>query len=196
MRGADLLVVKVRENRSHPQPGIRQALQRGQERIQPRLVRGGRHVVVLGVGLLLQHLAGVGGGRCRRCGGRTTPSPIPHCWMSSATDKRSPPHRNGRARAHARSLRRGNRRAAAARHVRPTRRPLRAQLRLLKRRARGARLQPRLWAFNGPVPYQVSVTLARTEPRARKIRPSKDAITDQWSRDPLGGSGRHSCPRF
>jgi hypothetical protein len=59
--GGDPPVVKVREDRSRPQPGIRQALQHGQERIQLRLVRGGRHIVVPGVGLLHQHLAGVGG---------------------------------------------------------------------------------------------------------------------------------------
>jgi hypothetical protein len=40
------------------------------------------------------------------------------------------------------------------------------------------------------------VTLARPEPKARKVRPSKGAITDQWSRNPLGESGRHRCPRF
>jgi hypothetical protein len=84
----------------------------------------------------------------------------------------------------------------AGRHVRPPRRPLRARLRRLKRRARGAQLQPRLWEFNGLVPYQVSVTLARPEPRARKIKPSKGTITDQWSRDPLSESGHHRCPRF
>jgi hypothetical protein len=34
-------VVKVHEDRSRPQPGVRQVLQCGQERIQSRLVRGG-----------------------------------------------------------------------------------------------------------------------------------------------------------
>jgi hypothetical protein len=76
------------------------------------------------------------------------------------------------------------------------RRPLHARLRRPKRRARNARLRPRLWTLNGSVPYQVSVTLARPELRARKIRPSKGAITDQWSRSPLSESGRHRCPRF
>jgi hypothetical protein len=66
----------------------------------------------------------------------------------------------------------------------------------LERRARRARLWPRLWALNGPVPYQVSVTLERPEPRDRKIQPSKGAITDQWSLSPLSESGRHRCPRF
>jgi hypothetical protein len=73
--------------------------------------------------------------------------------------------------------------------------PLRARLRHLKRRARSARLRPRLWALNGPVPYQVSVTLAWPEPRARKIRPSKGAIAGQWSRSLLSESGCHRCPR-
>jgi hypothetical protein len=112
----------------------------------------------------------------------------------------SGPHqdRNGQACAHVRSLRRGateeSRRAVTS--APPPRWPLRTRLRRLKRRARGARLQPQLWAFNGPVPYKVSVTLARPEPRAREIRPSKGTITDQWSRDPLDESGRHRCPRF
>jgi hypothetical protein len=55
-------VVEVREDRSRAKPGIRQALQRGQERVQSHLVRVGGDVVVPGVGLLLQNLAGVGGG--------------------------------------------------------------------------------------------------------------------------------------
>jgi hypothetical protein len=59
-------VVEVREDRSRAKPGVRQALQRGQERVQPRLVRVGEDAVVPGVGLLLQNLAGVGGGRARR----------------------------------------------------------------------------------------------------------------------------------
>jgi hypothetical protein len=116
--------------------------------------------------------------------------------MASVTDERALPCRNGQACAHVRSLWCGNRRAAARRHVRPPWRPLRARLRHLKRRARGAQLQPRLWAFNGLVPYQVSMTLARPEPRARKIKPSKGTITNQWPRDPLSESGRHRCPRF
>jgi hypothetical protein len=40
---------------------VRQLLQRGHERVQPRLVRGRRHPVVPGGGPLLEHLAGVGG---------------------------------------------------------------------------------------------------------------------------------------
>jgi hypothetical protein len=110
----------------------------------------------------------------------------------------SGPHhdRNGQACAHTRSLRRDNRRATAGRHVRPPRRPLHARLHRLKRRACGAQLRLRQWAFNGPVPYQVSVILTRPEPRARKIKPSKGTLTDQWSRDPLDESGRHRCPRF
>jgi hypothetical protein len=54
-------VVKVREDRSRPQPGVSQVLKRSLEQIQSCLVRGGRHTVVPGVGLLHQHLAGVGG---------------------------------------------------------------------------------------------------------------------------------------
>jgi hypothetical protein len=50
--------------------------------------------------------------------------------------------------------------------------------------------------LNGPVPYQVSMTLARPEPEGQKIKPSKGTITDQWSRDPLSESGHHRCPRF
>jgi hypothetical protein len=113
-----------------------------------------------------------------------------------ATDRRTPPRRNDRTRAHARSLRRGNRRVAEARHVRPSRRPLRARLRRLKRRARSARPRPRLRSLNDPVPYRVSVTATRPEPRARETRPSKGAITDQWPRDLLGESRRHRCPRI
>jgi hypothetical protein len=41
--------------------------------------------------------------------------------------------------------------------------PLRVRPRCLKRRARGASLQPRLRALNGPVPYQVRETLERPE---------------------------------
>jgi hypothetical protein len=37
------------------------------------------------VSLHLQYLAGVGGGRHRRCGGRTTPSPTPCCCSSLCT---------------------------------------------------------------------------------------------------------------
>jgi hypothetical protein len=98
--------------------------------------------------------------------------------------------------AHARSLRRSNRRAAAPRHVRPPRRPLRAWLRRLKRRACRTRSLPRLWPFNCPVPYRVSVTSARPKPRARKNGPSNGVIIDQWSRVPLGESGRRECPRI
>jgi hypothetical protein len=39
------------------------------------------------------------------------------------------------------------------------RRPLRARPQRLKRRARDARLWPRLRALNGPVPYTVRMTL-------------------------------------
>jgi hypothetical protein len=59
------------------------------------------------------------------------------------------------------------------------RRPLRARPRRLKRRARSAELWMRLWALNGPVPYQVRTTLEWPEHEARKTRPSKGAITDQ-----------------
>jgi hypothetical protein len=48
------------------------------------------------------------------------------------------------------------------------RRPLRVRPQRLKRRARGARLRPRLRAFNGPVPYPLKMTLERPEPQARK----------------------------
>jgi hypothetical protein len=48
------------------------------------------------------------------------------------------------------------------------RRPLSARPRRLKGRARGARLWPRLRAFNGPVPYRVRMTLERPEPQAQK----------------------------
>jgi hypothetical protein len=78
----------------------------------------------------------------------------------------------------------------------PPRRPLCTRLRRLKKRAHRARLRPRLWAFNGLVPYQVSVTLAWPEPRARKTRPSKGAIIDRWYRDPLDETGHHRCPRI
>jgi hypothetical protein len=49
------------------------------------------------------------------------------------------------------------------------RRLLRARPRCLKRRARSAELWPRLWALNGPVPYQVTTTLEWPEHEARKI---------------------------
>jgi hypothetical protein len=58
------------------------------------------------------------------------------------------------------------------------RRPLRARPRRLKRPARRPRLWTRLWALNGPVPYQVRMTLERPEHKAQKTRPSKGAITD------------------
>jgi hypothetical protein len=48
------------------------------------------------------------------------------------------------------------------------RRPLRARLRRWKRRTRGAGLWPQLRALNGPVPYQVRMTLERPKPQARK----------------------------
>jgi hypothetical protein len=75
-------------------------------------------------------------------------------------------------------------------------RPLHTRPWHLKRRARSAQLWPRLWALNGPVPYQIRVTLEWPELEARKTRPSKGAITDWWSRSPLSESGRHRCPRF
>jgi hypothetical protein len=78
----------------------------------------------------------------------------------------------------------------------PPCRPPRARLRRLKRRARNARPLPQPRSFNDPVPYRVSVTTTRPEPRVGETRPSKGAITDQWSRDPLGESGRHRCPRI
>jgi hypothetical protein len=48
------------------------------------------------------------------------------------------------------------------------RRPLRAQPQRLKRRARDARLQSRLRAINGLVPYYVRKTLEQREPLAQK----------------------------
>jgi hypothetical protein len=74
--------------------------------------------------------------------------------------------------------------------------PLRAQPRQLKRRAHHAQSQPQLWAFNGLIPYGVSVTPAQPEPRAQKTRPSKGANTDLWLRVPLDDSGSHRCPRI
>jgi hypothetical protein len=103
--------------------------------------------------------------------------------------------RSGQAHAHARSLRRGNQRAAGAVMSARPRRPLRARPRRLKRRARSARLWMRRWALNGPVPYPVRMTLERPEHKARKPRPSKGAITDQWTRSPLSVNGCHRCPR-
>jgi hypothetical protein len=47
-------------------------------------------------------------------------------------------------------------------------RPLRARPRRLKRRNHSARLWPRLWALNVPVPYQVRTTLEWPEREARK----------------------------
>jgi hypothetical protein len=73
----------VGEDAPRSQPAVRQVLQCGQERVQPRLVQRRRYPVVPGGGLLPQHLAGVGGGRGWRCGGRTTPAPTPRCWRSS-----------------------------------------------------------------------------------------------------------------
>jgi hypothetical protein len=58
--GDDPPVVKVRENRRRTQPGVRQALQRLQGRLQPVLARRRRHAVPPRVGLLLQKLGGVG----------------------------------------------------------------------------------------------------------------------------------------
>jgi hypothetical protein len=48
------------------------------------------------------------------------------------------------------------------------RHPLRARPRRLKRRARDTELWTRLWALNGPVPYQVRMTLEWPEQEARK----------------------------
>jgi hypothetical protein len=116
---------------------------------------------------------------------------------SSTTDERVPPHQNSRARACA---------IITARHPKgrggpscpppPPRRPPRAQVHRLKRRTCSVRLLPRLWSFNAPVPYRVSVTATWPEPRAQETTPSKGAITDQWSRDPLSESGCHRCPRI
>jgi hypothetical protein len=78
----------------------------------------------------------------------------------------------------------------------PPRRPLCARLRRLKRRAHSSRPRPRLRSLNDPVPYRVSVTATRREPRAQATRPSKGAITDQWPRDLLGESRSHRCPRI
>jgi hypothetical protein len=78
----------------------------------------------------------------------------------------------------------------------PPRRPLRAWLHRLKRRARSARPRPQLRSLNDLVPYRVSVTATWPEPRARETRPLKGEITDQWTRDPLGESRRHRCPRI
>jgi hypothetical protein len=47
-------------------------------------------------------------------------------------------------------------------------RPLRARPRRMKRRGRGTKLWTRLWALNGPVPYQVRATLEWPEHEARK----------------------------
>jgi hypothetical protein len=49
-------VVEVHEDRSCAKPGVRQALQRCQERVQPCLVRVGGDAMVPGVGLLLRTL--------------------------------------------------------------------------------------------------------------------------------------------
>jgi hypothetical protein len=58
------------------------------------------------------------------------------------------------------------------------RHPLRARLRRLKRRARGARPRPRPWALNGLAPYRVSEAVEQPERSACELRPSKGAITD------------------
>jgi hypothetical protein len=47
------LMVEVREDQSRPQPGVRQVLQRQQNRLQPILARRRGQAVVPGVGLLL-----------------------------------------------------------------------------------------------------------------------------------------------
>jgi hypothetical protein len=54
-------VVEVGEDSPRGQPAVRQVLQRGHERVQPLLVRGRRHPVVPGDGLLPQHFVDVGG---------------------------------------------------------------------------------------------------------------------------------------
>jgi hypothetical protein len=57
-------------------------------------------------------------------------------------------------------------------------RPLRAQPRRLKRRTCGARLQSRLRALNGPVPYQVRKTLeAARAPGSNKYDPRRVRIS-------------------
>jgi hypothetical protein len=54
-------VVEVGEDNFRSQPAARQTPQRGQERVQPRLVLGRGHPVVLGGGPLPEHQASVGG---------------------------------------------------------------------------------------------------------------------------------------
>jgi hypothetical protein len=100
--------------------------------------------------------------------------------------------RRTRARDHYSAATEEPRRAVTSAHPR---RPLRARLRRPKRRARSADLWTRLWALNGPVPYQVKTTLEWPEHEARKTRPSKGAITDQLPRSPLSVNGRHRFPR-
>jgi hypothetical protein len=103
--------------------------------------------------------------------------------------------RSCQAHVRARSLRCGNRRAAAGRHIRPPTSPATRAAAAPEKRARSAELWTRLWALNGPVPYQVRTTLEWPEHEALKTRPSKGAITDQWRRSPLSVNGRHRCPR-
>jgi hypothetical protein len=88
--GNDPLVMEVGDDRGRSQSDVRQTPQRGGERLRPLLARGRRNVVVLGVGLRQRHLAGVGKGRHRRCGGRTTPSPNTRCSTSSCTPGTAP----------------------------------------------------------------------------------------------------------
>jgi hypothetical protein len=54
-------VVEVGEDTPRSQPAVRQLLQSGHKRVQPRLVLGRGHPVVPGGGPLPEHLAGVGG---------------------------------------------------------------------------------------------------------------------------------------
>jgi hypothetical protein len=54
-------MVEMGEDDFRNQPTARQIPQRGQERVQPRLLLGRRHPVVPGGGPLSEHQAGVGG---------------------------------------------------------------------------------------------------------------------------------------
>jgi hypothetical protein len=114
---------------------------------------------------------------------------------SPVTDGRDPPRPEwpgARARNHYGTATEEPRQAVTS--ARPCR-PLRARPWRLKRGAHSAQLWTRLWALNGPVPYQVRMTLERPEHKARKTRPSKGVITDQWSRSPLSANGCHRCPQ-
>jgi hypothetical protein len=92
-----------------------------------------------------------------------------NCWRAARSLTGGVHHdRSGQSRAHARSLRHGTEEWRRAVTSACPRHPLHARPRRLKRRARGARLWPRLWALNGPVPYQVRTTLEWPEHEARK----------------------------